>query len=299
MKLRKSHLLITPIALCTIAVLVCAQTTSASVVTWYRFDKTDNNDRDLLDSVSTNNHGNLVGASTVRSSDRPLLSDNGSLIGNVGSVVLGNTANEGVAITGTDFLFHSDGQAGTGDATLEFVVKNDSRKFGALFWTNTFFNGGAQTIDGHPDDNRFNIQQTDFGSHGFNGDFKNAAAGPAPGIAGVGGLADGDWVALAIVREDETNINPNQYKWRWFIEGNEVASTTTTEPLPSNPNAWAIGSRGCCASDLLVDEVRFWDEALTHQDQRFLRVEAQVIPEPTGLMLLSTAVGMLLARRRR
>ena len=295
---KKRNQLITKLALCALALAICAEPAPAAQVTWYRFDKTDNNDRDVFDTISTNNHGNLIGNSTVRSSDRPLLSDNGAIIGNVGSVVLGNTANEGVAISGTDFIFHSDGLAGTGDATLEFVVKNNSRKFAALFWTNTFFNGGAQTIDGHPDENRFNIGQTDFGSHGFNGDFKNAAAGPAPGIAGVGGLADGDWVAVAIVREDQTHLNPNQYLWRWFIEGNEVASTTTTEPLPSNTNAWSIGSRGCCFADLLVDEVRFWDEALTHQDPRFLRVVAQQVPEPTGLVLLSTEIGLLLVRRK-
>ncbi|MCH2118564.1 MAG: PEP-CTERM sorting domain-containing protein [Pirellulales bacterium] len=275
---------------------VISASTQAAQVTWYRFDKQDNNDRDVSDSISTNNHGSLIGASTVRTTDRPLLSDNGSLISNSASVVLGNTANEGVAISGTDFIFHSDGLAGTGDATLEFVVKNNSKKFASLFWTNTFFNGGAQTIDGHPDSDRFNIGQTDFGSHGFNGDFKNAGA--APGIAGVGGLTDNEWAAIAIVREDQTATAANQYLWRWFIEGNEVTSTTTTEPLPSNPHAWSIGSRGCCTADLLVSEVRFWDEALTHQDPRFLRVAAQQIPEPASFVLMAIGAGIVFLRRR-
>jgi len=250
----------------------------AGVTNWFRFDKTDNSDRIVRDTSAAMDLGHLVGNSTVRTTDRPLISDNGNIIVNNGAVTIGNTSNEGVLIDGVNFLLHNDGPAGTGSATLEFLIKPLENSADSLFWSNTFFNGTNSTIDGHDEADRFNIQSTFGSDHGANGDFRTGDPFSNPGSVGIGGLG-GDtinqWVAYALVRE---HTGGDDYTWRWFRNGDEISSlSTTNEPLPSNTNSWSIGSRACCTLNALVDEVRFWDEALVHQDSRFLRVEAQSV----------------------
>ena len=237
-----------------ILVLVLAVTSNvgddlhAGVVNWYRFDKTDNNDRDVADLISGVDHGVLVGATTTRSSDRPSLSDDGVAISNAGSVSLGGVANEGVLFDAINFILHGNGPAGDGNAALEFVVKPKEIQFMEVFWTNTEFAPSASDpsgleITGHPDRERFNLQHNTFGGFGdagFNGDFRNVnhEEGPALDLSGVGGLTLNEWTAMALSREKLADGN---YLWRWYVEGLEMASGQTgvlnPEPLPLSPPA--------------------------------------------------------------
>lgn len=236
----------------------------AATTAWYRFE--EGSGTDVIDEVSKNDHGDLVGSSTarVKTGLPPVL---GGTASNQGAVSISGDPFHGILMTGSKFLHHGDSPFGSGDATLEFLFNGASAPHTSIFWTNVNHDETPAITsynDGVP---RWNIHWND-NSPG-NGHIASDFHHPLPtGVNGPAPLSLSSWHHVALVRTQEGN---GSFRWQYYLDGIASGPETVTSadnrnptglPIPPNNEAWAIGGRDCCQGAFLIDEVRFSDVAL-------------------------------------
>ena len=188
-----------------------------------------------------------------------------------------------VSVDDADNTFDMDNDIGT--ISLWFQIESFDRNWQALV---TAGEGGAWRIHRQSGNQRLNINMG--GQSVVN----------TPDIT-VGGVGDNTWHHLAISNDAANGTQ------MWF-DGN-LSANATPRDTAGNGLPFAIGNN---ANDLnrawdgLIDDVAFWDTALTDADVQQIwnggtgaSIESLAIPEPTALSLFGmVGLAMMLRRRR-
>jgi hypothetical protein len=258
---------------------------------YYRFE--EGGGGDIFDSFSGEDDGNLVGPSFY-STDVPF-----PVVPRTGAAnqySMDFTQGGFALMNGHAFIFHNAPGAGgaAGDATFEWFMKIPiSHEHAPMFWTRG---------EDNADTNRFNL----FWNAGFtgatdserfiDGDFRDPSGAAhnvgGPGYNGGDPLTINEWHHVAIVRHD---LGGGAFQWDWYIDGVLSAGHTavTTDPMPTSLSWLIAGRQGGHSLNMLVDEIRFSDRALSPGE--FLNA----VPEPSTWLLALFSGGAVAAWRHR
>lgn len=244
---------------------------------YYRFE--EESGVDVFDSLRNEKHGEFknVPAGGERSTDVPvgIIPQTGAPNTKAADLRQGGS----ILLNLSKFIFDGATAGGAdGGATLEWYMKvpNDlspdiagPNGHTSIFWTN----GLGQDSDrfnifwdanftGAPDSDRF--ISGDWRAPGPSGPFNIAGGGHNNGNP----LTEDEWHHVAIVRNDDTPGDSNDYAftWEWYIDGvlspNHTVSTTAPTPSPDFVG-WTIAGRPGFPFRALIDEVRLTAAALS------------------------------------
>ena len=139
------------------------------------------------------------------------------------------------------FPFHT-----RGDVTLQFWMKSTLNTHRSLYWTRTDAS----------DANRFNIFTELDGSVGF--DYREPS-GALHGLVNSLPLSSTNWSHLTLTRTGDI--------YKLYVNGNLISTNTDVNPNLPTAIGWRIADRtGGLRYSGYLDEVRFWNHALTQQE---------------------------------
>lgn len=255
-------------------------------VAYYRFEEAMD-ETSIVDTISNHVHGQMENDG-ARSTDVPF-----SVVPQTGQPNLraADFTEFGHAlIDGAQFIFNGSNAGGeSGGATLEWMMKVPEEEeipngHSAMFWSNA--DGGDAdrfnlfwdaSFTGGADSDRF--VSGDFRSPGSTGPFDIGEHNNG------NALEEGEWHHIAIVRNDNTPEDSDDFDftWDWYIDGELSASHTksTSSATPLEEQGWRIGGRqGGDAVRAHFDEIRASSAALT--PDQFLISQASVAGDFDG-----------------
>jgi Concanavalin A-like lectin/glucanases superfamily len=235
----------------------------------------------LADTIMDLNFNGTLQDSSGNGNDATVLTGNPSYSSNVPVSVLPQTGMQNIqslSLASGDSLMINSAFAfqSQTNATLQFWVDPSSVSSEQdLIWT----------TNGSGDTNRFNIGIGTGGS--FFADYRspdgtlNSIGGTAAGL-----IVAGQWTLLALVKSGSD--------YTLYVNDVAVATGTATGALPDS-TGWTINGRGpentyCCQYTGLLDEVLISDQALAPS-------QFENVPEPSSLVLIVAALGILAVRR--